>query len=174
MEKEQTRCHGVYGDLHQASKKRLTPSKLQKLLWHLRKNGLLKTFRKAVNRLMGGADPTSSRPTVRLPAHEEVLNLQPGEWVEVRSKEEIDQRLDSRGNYTGLFWMPNMYRFCGKRFKVLKRMERMLLESSGEIRKIKNTVLLEGAMCEDLFGCDRSCLHFWREAWLKRVDEEES
>jgi hypothetical protein len=70
--------------------------------------------------------------------------------------------------------MPNMDRFCGKRFRVLKRMERMLLESTGEIRKIKNTVLLEGAMCEDLFGCDRSCLHFWREAWLKRVDGEES
>jgi hypothetical protein len=174
MEKEETRCHGVYEPLVQCSRGTAAPKGLQRLVWHVGRNGWLRTFRKALNRIMTRLNLTSYRPSDRLAPQEEVLNLQPGEWVEVRSKEEIDQMLDSSGNYMGLFWMPNMDRFCGKRFRVLKRMERMLLESTGETRKIKNTVLLEGAICEDLFGCDRSCFHFWREAWLKRVDGEES
>lgn len=45
-----------------------------------------------------------------------------------------------------------------------------MLENNGEIRKLKNTVLLDGVMCENLYGCDRSCFHFWREAWLRRVE----
>ena len=103
----------------------------------------------------------------------EVLNLKAGELVEVKSEEEILAMLDHRARYKGLLWMPGMQKYCGKRFRVYKRLERILLESTGELRKIKNTVLLEGAVCdgEEYFGCDRSCLHFWREAWLRRTDE---
>lgn len=48
-----------------------------------------------------------------------------------------------------------------------------MLETNGELRKMKNTVLLEGAMCDGkaFSGCDRSCFHFWREVWLRRVPE---
>ncbi|MHC4962667.1 MAG: hypothetical protein ACYTGA_11180 [Planctomycetota bacterium] len=70
--------------------------------------------------------------------------------------------------------MPAQQKYCGKRLKVFKRLETMILESTREIRKAKNTVLLEGALCdgEDWYGCDRSCFFFWREAWLKRVDDK--
>ena len=69
--------------------------------------------------------------------------------------------------------MCNMWKFCGKRFKVYKRLERILLESNGEYRTVKNTVLLEGVVCDgqEFYGCDRSCFHFWKEAWLRRVNE---
>jgi hypothetical protein len=49
--------------------------------------------------------------------------------------------------------------------------ERIMLESSGQLRQVENTVLLEGVMCRDLYDCDRSCFHFWREAWLRRMPE---
>jgi hypothetical protein len=100
---------------------------------------------------------------------EEELGLQPGELVEVKSEREIRETLDERGLHRGLLWMPNMARFCGKRYKVRKRVETIMLESTGQLRKVRNTVLLEEVMCEDLYGCDRSCFHYWREVWLRRV-----
>jgi hypothetical protein len=118
--------------------------------------------------LRGRTDDAAAQTAV-IPAHDEELNLQPGDWVEVRSEPEIRSMLDGSGRYKGLLWMDNMSRFCGRRYRVHKRLERMMLESDGRMRKLKNTVLLEGVMCEDLYGCDRSCFHFWREAWLKRI-----
>jgi len=175
MDKNPPRCHGVCEDLLSCSGGTLAPTAVHKLLWHLKNKGLLRTFRVVTSRLLAlvhlnTAAPQSGVQTAVVPASEEVLNLQPGEWVEVRSEEEIHRMLDRHGRYKGLLWMANMDRFCGKRYRVHKRVEKMMLESNGEIRRLKHTVLLEGAMCENLYGCDRSCFHFWREAWLKRVD----
>jgi hypothetical protein len=99
----------------------------------------------------------------------ECLNLQPGELVEVKSEQEVRATLDEHGRHRGLLWMPGMARFCGKTYKVHKRVETIMLESTGELRKIRHTVLLADVMCENLYGCDRSCFHYWREAWLRRV-----
>jgi hypothetical protein len=105
------------------------------------------------------------------------LNLEKGDWVEVRSKEEIDATLDNRRRNNGLLFMPPMARFCGKRYRVFKKVEKIVLETTGELRRIKSpTVFLEGAYCDgkDYEGCDRSCYHFWREVWLKRIEADES
>jgi hypothetical protein len=99
----------------------------------------------------------------------ECLNLQPGELVEVKSEQEVRATLDEHGRHRGLLWMPGMARFCGNTYKVHKRVETIMLESTGELRKIRHTVLLADVMCENLYGCDRSCFHYWREAWLRRV-----
>jgi hypothetical protein len=109
-----------------------------------------------------------------IPAEEEVLNLKPGEWVEVKSEQEILSILDENSRYKGLYFMSGMREYCGKRYKVYKRVERVLLESNQELRKMKNTVLLEGVMCNGHIwqGCDRSCFYYWREAWLRRVEED--
>ncbi len=106
----------------------------------------------------------------------EILNLQPGEWVEVLSEDEIKATLDEQGKYRGLRFMPEMRRFCGKRFRVFKQVKRILLESNGEMRQVKlPTVYLEGAYCDGEFhgGCDRSCFVLWREGWLRRVSPPE-
>ena len=104
-----------------------------------------------------------------VPGRQEELHLQRGDVVQVKSEREIRETLDEHGRHRGLLWMPGMARFCGKTYKVHKRVETIMLESTGELRKIRNTVLLENVMCEDLYGCDRSCFHYWREAWLRRV-----
>jgi len=100
------------------------------------------------------------------------LNLQPGEWVEVRPINEIFATLDRDGKLRGLRFNPEMEAFCGKRFKVYKRLDKMIVESTGELRKIRApTVLLDGVFCNGKAqgGCDRSCFCFWREAWVRRV-----
>jgi len=91
--------------------------------------------------------------------------------VEVRSAKEIFSTLDGNGKLKGLAFTPEMLRFCGRQFRVYKSLKNIILESTGELRKIKSpTVLLEGVFCDgEAHGnCDRSCFCFWREAWLKR------
>ena len=105
------------------------------------------------------------------------LNLQVGEWVQIRSKEEIFSTLNEEGKYKGLLFMAEMIRFCGKKFKVFKKVERIMLESTGELREIKSpTVFLEGVFCDGEFHnrCDRSCFLYWREIWLKKVPDSEA
>jgi hypothetical protein len=101
---------------------------------------------------------------------DEVLNLQPGEWVQVKAEKEIVATLDPRGSLRGLVFMDEMRPYCGHAFRVHRRLERLFLEESREHRRLKNTVLLEGVMCGGAgIGCDRCCFLFWREAWLRRV-----
>lgn len=48
------------------------------------------------------------------------MNLHAGDWVEVRSKEEILSGLDKDGRLDGLPFMPQMLSYCGRRFRVYK------------------------------------------------------
>ncbi len=93
--------------------------------------------------------------------------LEPGQWVEVRSKDEILRTLDGQGRLRGLPFSGEMYAHCGRRMRVQRRVERIIDEASGRLRPIADTVLLEGAVCERYFGCARGMPLMWREAWLK-------
>lgn len=107
------------------------------------------------------------------PIPDEVLRLQPGELVEVKSEAEIQSTLDLYGRLRGLAFLQGMIPCCGRRFRVYKRLKLLFWEESGRQRRMENTVLLAGSICDGAgIGCDRSCLYFWREAWLRRVPEE--
>lgn len=100
------------------------------------------------------------------------LGLENGDWVQVRPMGEIQLTLDGKGACRGLSFMPEMEQYCGRRLRVHKRVQKIMLESTGELRKLSiPTVLLEGAACDGSAhqGCDRCCPCFWREQWLKRV-----
>jgi hypothetical protein len=101
------------------------------------------------------------------------LNLQPGELVEVKSKEEILATLDFMGRNRGLYFTPEMVKYTEKRFRVLKRIDKMVNEKTGQLRKISNTVLLQGSMCDGKAhgGCQRLCYCLWREIWLRRAND---
>ena len=49
------------------------------------------------------------------------MKLRAGDWIEIKSKEEILATLDKNGQLEGLPFMPQMFRYCGKRFKIYKR-----------------------------------------------------
>jgi len=99
------------------------------------------------------------------------LNLMPDELVEVKTKEEIRATLDSQGKNRGLGFGGNMVDYCGGRYRVANRVDRLILEWSGEMRNLADTVALEEVTCDglDKRGCPRLCYHLWREIWLKRV-----
>src|SRR5262245_4619897 len=104
------------------------------------------------------------------------LNLRAGEWVEVRSKEEILKTLDRQGQMEGLPFMPQMFQYCGNRFQVFKRAHKTcdtVFPIRG--RRMANAVHLETRCDGKAYGgCQAGCLIFWKEAWLKRANNEES
>ena len=62
--------------------------------------------------------PGGERPAVGGPAS---MPLSVGDWVEVRSKEEILATLDKNGRLEEMPFMPQMFQYCGQRFQVHKR-----------------------------------------------------
>jgi len=99
------------------------------------------------------------------------LNLQPGELVRVKSLAQIKQTLDSAGKHQNLLFAPTMMSFCGQVLRVQDRVENIVLEATPRQRKIRDTVLLEGATCDGVCHrlCPRQSFLFWRECWLERV-----
>ncbi len=104
------------------------------------------------------------------------LGLKPGELVKVKDIGAILETLDSKGRNRGLSFTPEMLKFCGKKFKVLKRLDCMIFEATGQMRQIANTVLLEDVFCDGTAHgyCPRNCYCMWREAWLQRVNNDKS
>jgi hypothetical protein len=100
------------------------------------------------------------------------MDLVPGDLVEVRLENEILATLDSFGKYRGLRFTPEMSKYYGKRFRVFKKLRKILVETTGELRTMKvPIVLLERVYCDGSAhcGCDRACFCFWMEEWLDRV-----
>ena len=102
--------------------------------------------------------------------------LRSGEWVEVRSAEEIAGTLDANGTLDGLPFMPEMLNYCGRRFRVLRQAEKTCVEVAGgdyAIREFQgnDVVLLEGLRCSGANHdwCQRACMLFWKMAWLQRA-----
>ncbi len=97
-----------------------------------------------------------------------------GEWVEVRSKNEILATLDSKGCLDGMPFMPEMLMFCGQKFQVEKSAHKTCDYSSPTIRSrwVENTIHLK-TRCDGSAhdGCQAGCLLYWKDAWLKPATE---
>jgi len=104
----------------------------------------------------------------------ESLSLQPGEWIEIKPVAEIAETLNEKGHNRGLFFTPAMGRSCGERFRVERKLEKIIVDGTGEMRELRNTALLEGSMCGcacvAFGGCPRGEFAYWREIWLRRVE----
>jgi hypothetical protein len=99
--------------------------------------------------------------------------LRAGQWVQVRTKDEILGTLDKRGQLEGLPFMPEMFEFCGQRFRVFKRAHKTCDPPNGLAgRRMLRAVHLEGVRCDGAAhgGCQARCMMFWKDAWLKAVE----
>lgn len=105
----------------------------------------------------------------------EELNLQVGELVEVRSKREIMLTLNEYKKNRGLSFDVEMVPFCGRKFRVLRRVEKIINEKTGKMMRLPSACLiLENATCGGCLSrkrlfCPRAIYPYWHEIWLKRV-----
>ena len=105
------------------------------------------------------------------------MTMRAGDWVEVRSKEEILRSLDKNGRLEELPFMPQMFQYCGKRFRVFKRAHKTCDTTAFTMvgRRLADAVHLELRCDGNAYGgCQAACLIFWKEAWLRQVKEEAS
>ena len=100
------------------------------------------------------------------------LNLKPGEIVKVRSRNEIQQTLNENHQFERVDFMEGMWQYCGQKFKIFKRVEKIYDPYKDRYRKCRDLVILEGLFCHGSVKtpeCDRTCLYYWKEAWLERI-----
>jgi hypothetical protein len=100
------------------------------------------------------------------------LGLQAGELVRVKSKRLIELTLNNRSRNRGLWFDREMLRFCGGQYRIRTRVERVIVEKTGELRLLTNPcILLEGVTAGgEYLGFNPENEHiFWREIWLDRV-----
>jgi len=102
------------------------------------------------------------------------LGLRAGDWVVVRSREEILATLDDSARLDGLPFQAEMLALCGRRLRVAKVAHKTCdtINKTGG-RRMLDAVHLEGARCDgSAHGeCMADCMFFWKEAWLRREDE---
>ena len=126
----------------------------------------------SVQRRKGGPGfPFLAKSQLSVTPHD-VLNLQPGELVRVKSKREIEQTLGANGRSRGLWFDSDMTRFCGGTYKVRARAACQIDERTGKFVRFKNPcITLEGVTAigeyYELAPLDERI--FWRETWLERI-----
>lgn len=101
------------------------------------------------------------------------LNLQPGEFVQVKSRQEIFATLDKKNRNRGLLFDSEMLKYCGGTYRVLKRVNQIVDEKNGRMLRMKSScIILEGSACAADYHklCPRAIYHYWREGWLRRVE----
>jgi hypothetical protein len=99
--------------------------------------------------------------------------LRCGDLVQVRTKEEILRTLDRNGQLEKLPFMPEMFEFCGKQFRVFRRAHKTCDPPNGVGgRRMARAVHLEGTRCsgDAHGGCQAGCLLFWKEEWLTKIE----
>ena len=100
------------------------------------------------------------------------LGLQPGDWVKVRSLDDIRATLGPNAKNLGLSFEPEMAMASGQIRQVEAIVERMVHEETGQMINLTRTVTLKSTYCQGLCAkaCSRANPLFWREAWLERVE----
>jgi hypothetical protein len=100
------------------------------------------------------------------------LDLQPGERVRIKSRDEILATLDENLLNRGMGFDEEMSRYCDQSAIVQARVERCIDEKTGRMLTMKSPcIILEGIFCAGVYNanCPREFVPFWREIWLERV-----
>lgn len=102
----------------------------------------------------------------------EKLDLQPGEWVRVKSIEQISPTLGADNSNRGLSFDGEMLKYCGRTARVLRRVDHIIDELTGQMLTMKTPcIVLADVTCTSDFhrSCPRGIYAYWREIWLERV-----
>ncbi|TYB69595.1 hypothetical protein FXF51_05330 [Nonomuraea sp. PA05] len=101
------------------------------------------------------------------------LDLEVGELVRIKSKEEILDTLNDDLLNRGMGFEEEMARYCGRTARVRARVDRCLDEKTGRMLTMKSPcIILDDLVCEGVYNanCPREFVPFWREIWLERVE----
>jgi hypothetical protein len=100
--------------------------------------------------------------------------LRPGDIVQVLPLKEIQATLDGNGAVDSLPFMPEMEAYCGKLFRVHRRVDKihdMRYKTGHRLRRMQDTVTLTEVRCSGCQhgGCQAECQILWKDKWLRKV-----
>jgi len=101
----------------------------------------------------------------------EKLDLAPGEWVQVKSYEEILATLNVKNRNRGLSFDVEMVKYCNGVYQVLCRVERIIEPQSGRLLHFENDcIILDGVTTRGDHHrfYSQNEYPFWREIWMRR------
>lgn len=107
------------------------------------------------------------------------LDLKPGEWVRVKSHQEILRTLNTASRNRGLLWDAEMVPFCGGTYRVQRTVTEIIDEKTGLMLSMKSPcIILEAVVCEGRYSycrmfCPREIYPYFREIWLERIKPSE-
>jgi hypothetical protein len=145
-------------------------------LWDMFRYALLATLNMAL-RMANRRQYPFIRPTAGSKTPTAPQTLRAGDWVQVRSKDEIMRTLDEMQKNRGLRFDVEMLPYCGKTVRVLRVAERFVDERTGRMTVPRSPCLiLEDVVCGGCLStgrlfCPRNIYSYWHEVWLKRVDQ---
>jgi len=109
------------------------------------------------------------------PTPTEQLNLASGDWVQVKSHQEIRGTTTEQNFNRGMRFDVEMVPFCERTFKVDRKVERLIDERTGKMLIMKSPcIVLDGVVCSADYSnlrlfCPRQIPPYFREIWLRRV-----
>jgi hypothetical protein len=84
------------------------------------------------------------------------LDLRPGDFVRVKSFQEIRATLDITGSNRHLFFDAELVPYCGRVYRVKARVENFVDEKTGKMQRLRTpAVILEGVIADPLYGGQR-------------------
>jgi hypothetical protein len=97
------------------------------------------------------------------------LGLQPGQWVQVKSKRAIESTLNRKLRNRGMGFGGDMILCCGGSYRVSARVDRIINERTGELLVFdKPSIQLEGAHAKgQTLLAPLNEFFLWREIWLE-------
>lgn len=99
------------------------------------------------------------------------LDLQPGEWVQIKSYNEILTTLNANNRNRGLWFDAEMVKYCNGVYQVLCRVEKIIDPKSGKMLRLENDcIILDGVTTRGDHHrfYPQNEYPFWREIWLRR------
>jgi hypothetical protein len=100
------------------------------------------------------------------------LDLQPGDLVRIKSKEEVLATLDRKNRNKGLSFDAEMLPYCGTVARVKTRVNRIIDEHNGKMIEMKwDCYILDGVVCKADYHrfCTRKIYSYWRSVWLDKL-----
>lgn len=131
---------------------------------------LISLFNTIQHHRRGGKYPFIEGKLTKTP--QVILNVQPGDLVRLKPKDEILKTLDLRNRNRGLSFDRELVKFCGGTYRVLRRVEHEINNVTGKMMNFRSDcIVLKGVLCHGDYNqfCQRSIYHYVRETWLERV-----
>jgi hypothetical protein len=101
-----------------------------------------------------------------------IVDVAPGQLVEIRKKDEIMPTLSPENRNRSLEFGSEMAPHCGRRAPVNRHVQRMIDESTGKMIKLSDCVVLDNVVCQGIYHrfCPRGIDIYWRSAWLRTLN----